>query len=386
MLWLGVNMSNSITIAVDARTLTFQETGERGIGTYTICHLEAWAKQYPQISFKLLTEPNGKFVRGEKLLQLPNITHATYSLTQNEFKGVSHYHVPDSMSMIEGFDSPFRMAPRGIRSSVLFHDLIPLALRRTVYERWHANFQRGYDMRLNHLREAQPFFLVNSEATKNDLVKLANFPADLIGVVHAGVTKHLPANPSAQDVALCKSQLGVEKPFLLVVGGLDEHKGFLHTLEACFDLLKSGAMQLVIVGSMIDPWKMQLKEALSRKGTPGVVFTGFVTDLQLACLYSEAVALCFPSEYEGFGFPVLEAMAHGCPVICSDRASIPEVAGDAAQYLKSVDSKGVFDAIRSILNTPGLRQSLSEKGRVQAQKFSWENVARKTEEYLRLAN
>ena len=375
---LTTAMSQISNIAVDARTLTFQETGERGIGTYTICHLKAWAQLAPQIKFKLLVERGGSFVRGLDLLALPNVSLDYYTLSEKEFDGVDLFHVPDSMSMIEGYDSPFRMAPSGIRSSILFHDLIPIALKKSNFDRWHSNIQRAYNVRLDHVRESGAQILANSEATKRDLVSLAGVSADQIAVVLAGLSGGIPMTPPSEKIQETRSRLGINKPFVLVVGGLDEHKGFLHTLEACFEMIKNEKLQLVVVGSMIDPWKMQLKEAMLKKNITGVIFTGFVSDLELSCLYKEALALSFPSEYEGFGFPVLEAMAHGCPVICSDRASLPEIAGDAAIYLKTLEQKSVFDAIRTLISTPGLRDEMIQKGRQRAQGFTWEEVARKT--------
>jgi glycosyltransferase involved in cell wall biosynthesis len=375
-------MAKIASIAVDARTLTFQETGERGIGTYTTEHVYAWASACPQISFKLLTESGSEFVRGSKLLSLPNISRDFYSLSQTEFSNIDLFHVPDPMSMIEGYDSPFRMAPSGVKASILFHDLIPLALRNSVYDKWHKNIQRAYDVRLQHVKDSKALILANSEATKRDLVSLANVETDRISVVMAGLSKRPIFQPSQDLVYSAKLRLGVNKPFLLVVGGLDEHKGFLHTLEASFDLLKSKQMQIIIVGSMIDPWKLQLREALSRKNIEGVIFTGFIADEDLACLYSDAIALVFPSEYEGFGFPVLEAMAHACPVICSNRASLPEVAGDAAVYLEELSSAAIFNAVRRLLQDSQLRTELKLKGPKRAEIFSWSEVASRSIEAI----
>lgn len=371
-------MPQTRTIAVDARTLTYVETAERGIGTFTICHIDSWAKLRPQTNFKLLIEKGDSLIRGEELFSLPNVVKEYYSLAGDEFADVDLFHVPDPMSVIEGYDSPFRMAPKGIRSTVLFHDLIPLAIKNAHYDNWHPNIRKSYDVKLEHVKSSKAHILANSEATKRDLINLVGIEARNISVVMAGLAGGMPELPSDSKVQEIKAGLGINKPYILVVGGLDRHKGFLITLEASFPLLKSGTLQLVIVGSMIDPFKIQLKESALKGNLPGVILTGFLSDEQLACLYKDAVALSFPSEYEGFGFPVLEAMAHGCPVICSDRASLPEVAGDAALYLESLNANHLLNSYQTLLLTPGLRESLIEKGRQRARLFTWEAVAQRT--------
>ncbi len=371
-------MTNISTIAVDARTLTFKETGERGIGTYTTEHISAWAQLCPHIRFKLLTEKGSEFIRGDKLLSLPNISREYYSLGYSEFQGVDLFHIPDPISLIIGYDSPFRMAPAGIRSSMVFYDLIPLVMRQSVYDKWPKNFQSVYDARIRQIKDSNASVFAISECTKRDLVSLVGVPEERISVIMAGLTKQAEFNPTADQITEVKKRLGIDKPFLLVVGGIDEHKGFMQTLEASLPFVNAGQLQLVVVGSMIDPWKVQLKDALIRQGITGVIFTGFVNDYDLTCLYAGALALSFPSEYEGFGFPVLEAMAHGCPVICSNKASLPEVAGDAALYISDTTSQAVFNGLNQLLSAPALRDNLRVQGLSQSAKFSWRTVAERT--------
>jgi alpha-1,3-rhamnosyl/mannosyltransferase len=109
-----------------------------------------------------------------------------------------------------------------------------------------------------------------------------------------------------------------------------------------------------------------------------VVCTGYVDEETLACLYSGAAAVVYPSWYEGFGLPVLEAMACGCPVICSNTSSLPEVAGDAAIFVGPEDAEGLAHALDTVLDDSALRQSLVQRGLMRAAEFSWENTAART--------
>ena len=106
--------------------------------------------------------------------------------------------------------------------------------------------------------------------------------------------------------------------------------------------------------------------------------TGYVDEETLACLYSGAAAVVYPSWYEGFGLPVLEAMACGCPVICSNTSSLPEVAGDAAIFVGPEDAEGLAHALDTVLDDSALRQSLAQRGLMRAAEFSWENTATRT--------
>jgi alpha-1,3-rhamnosyl/mannosyltransferase len=122
-------------------------------------------------------------------------------------------------------------------------------------------------------------------------------------------------------------------------------------------------------------WESDLERLKLRER---VVCTGYVDEEALACLYSGAAAFVYPSWYEGFGLPVLEAMACGCPVICSNTSSLPEVAGDAAILIDPRDVEGLANALDTVLDDSALQQSLAQLGLKKAAEFSWENTALRT--------
>lgn len=160
---------------------------------------------------------------------------------------------------------------------------------------------------------------------------------------------------------------GLPETYFLFVGSGDPRKN-MHCIPQA--LQEAGLdVPLIVAG-----WSGWSKTSLPEN----VYLAGYVTDDELALLYSGALALVFPSTYEGFGLPVLEAMACGCPVICSHTASLPEVAGKAALYVDLHDPDSMVETIKRILHDRELRQTMREKGLEQATRFSWKDVAQRT--------
>jgi glycosyltransferase involved in cell wall biosynthesis len=165
-------------------------------------------------------------------------------------------------------------------------------------------------------------------------------------------------------------------PYLLAAGDLRPRKNLLRLVEAFRRLHAEGIPhRLVLAGEDILRRRAQLLEAA---GEAPVELTGRVTDDELDALMRGADALVFPSLYEGFGLVVLEAMARGCPVVCSNATALPETGGDAARYFDPLDVDGMADAIRAVVTDRELRDELSRHGRARAGMFTWEAVADRT--------
>jgi alpha-1,3-rhamnosyl/mannosyltransferase len=166
---------------------------------------------------------------------------------------------------------------------------------------------------------------------------------------------------------------GIPPDFLLFVGTKEPRKNLLGTLKAYGMAAADGAAlpPLVVVGGR--GWRDEpIDEALSRVPDGSVIETGYVSDETLFALYHHARALVFPTFYEGFGLPVLEAMASGCPVVTAAVGGVPEVAGDAALYVDPHDPSDIAAAIARVVSDDGLRASLGEKGRTQAARQTWD--------------
>lgn len=172
--------------------------------------------------------------------------------------------------------------------------------------------------------------------------------------------------------------------YLLAVGNIQPRKNLLRILEA-YDTVRKKiiGLKLVIVGKA--KWKSSIiYEEVTRRGLErDVIFTGYVSDDELVFLYNGAKLFLYPSIYEGFGLPILEAMSCGTPVITSNTASMPEVAGNAAMLIDPLDTDQIGEGIEKVIKSPDLSKEMSIKGLRQAAKFSWEKTARDTFEVYR---
>jgi len=228
-----------------------------------------------------------------------------------------------------------------------------------------------------------------SNFTKNDLVSQFKVNPDKIIVTYEGVANLAKGRDSLFVAKLDNQetldQYHIPQNFLLYVGNAYPHKNLDFLLEVFSKLHKEKPdLHLVLVGKN-DYFYSKVKDCARRLNLwqPGnsnnpVIFPGYVPDAQLEVLYQEAIIYIFPSLYEGFGLPPLEAMARSCPVLSSDRSSLPEVLGDAALYFNPESSADTISKINLLIDNQGLRQELIAKGIAQAKKYNWWECANET--------
>ncbi|MCA9903211.1 MAG: glycosyltransferase family 4 protein [Anaerolineae bacterium] len=220
--------------------------------------------------------------------------------------------------------------------------------------------------------------LADSQATRNDLIELYGIVPDKITVLLSGVDAHFrPVTDAAARAAVrAKYDLG-ERPYIFTIGTVQPRKNYARLMLALARLRESGQdVTLVIAGGkgwLEDPIYAALDELKLRDH---VRFLGFAADADLPALYSEARALAFPSLYEGFGLPILEAMACGTPVVTANVSSMPEAAGDAALLIDPYDVDALTDALDRLLHDESLRADLIARGQAQAARFTWARAAR----------
>ncbi|MDZ7295973.1 MAG: glycosyltransferase family 4 protein, partial [candidate division KSB1 bacterium] len=164
-----------------------------------------------------------------------------------------------------------------------------------------------------------------------------------------------------------------DAPYVLSVGTLQPRKNYVRLIRAFTQLTNQPTNQLVIVGGR--GWLYEETLAEAEKYPDRVRILGFVDDDDLPALYRNAALFVFPSLYEGFGLPVLEAMACGVPVVCSNASSLPEVAGYAALLVDPLDTDGLAAAMARVLEDPDLRRGMIARGLDQAARFTWERAA-----------
>lgn len=212
-------------------------------------------------------------------------------------------------------------------------------------------------------------YLAISKNTACDLTKFfTDISVEAINIAYCGV-KDAFSLAKPEKVFTFKAKYGISKPYFILVGAGNGYKNSILFFQAFSQLFSSYGFDIVVTGSG------GLLESQFRSSTFGsVVHMLQLNDEELAIAYSGAVALVYPSKYEGFGLPVLEAMACGCPVITCSNASIPEVAGEAAIYINDDDIDGLANALCEV-QKPSVRQSLIAAGLEHAKKFSWSKMA-----------
>jgi glycosyltransferase involved in cell wall biosynthesis len=257
------------------------------------------------------------------------------------------------------------------------HDVIPLIFPEHY-------MQTGLKHRmLFRLARRADHILSPSEHSRRDVHRLLRIPLDRITVTHeAADDRFQPADdPARVDEVI--HRYGISGPYILYVGGFtkrDPRKNVRQLVEVYRELRTEGfeKVRLVLAGKLGDYSRALMQEMGGFGCESGVVFTDYVEADDLPYLYNGASCFVFPSSYEGFGLPVLEAISCGTPTIAYRNSSIPEVLGDAGVLIDGREPRQLLEAIRTVLTHEGLSRGLRAKGIEQAKRFNWEETARRT--------
>jgi glycosyltransferase involved in cell wall biosynthesis len=268
----------------------------------------------------------------------------------------------------------------GYRTVVTVHDLVSFLFPHTVPRKYSLYMRL---MTRLAVRSADQIIAVSS-ATRDDLHRVLGVPHARVSVIHEAVAPEFAEPPAPDRVAAALRRYGIRGPYCLFVGNLEPRKNLTRLIEA-FALVRArrrgtpgSCPQLVVAGTRA--WLYGgIFRAVERHGVAeDIVFTGYVPPADLPALYAGAACFVFPSLYEGFGLPVLEAMAAGTPVVASRVGAIPEVAGGAALLVDAQSPAEIAEALEAVLDDRGLRADLAARGRARSREFSWEAVARQT--------
>ncbi|KXK08968.1 MAG: Capsular glucan synthase [Microgenomates bacterium OLB22] len=215
-----------------------------------------------------------------------------------------------------------------------------------------------------------------SASTKSDVMKHYHTSEARIHVIYNGFQGYPPAR---NKIATLKKYDVANKNYILFVGTLQSRKNIARLIEAIHTIRSTYPdLLLLLAGRRGWLYEKMLKRIQELQLTDVVRELGYVPDAELAVLYENAQCFVLPSLYEGFGIPILEAMAHGTPVVTSDNSSLPEVGGDACLYVNANDTMQIAIAIERVLTEKELRKSLVSKGKEQIKKFSWDACAAQT--------
>jgi len=277
------------------------------------------------------------------------------------------------------YHAPHYVLPAGVRcpSVVTIHDCIHLMFPQYLPNRLAYAYARA---QMWAAARRSDCILTVSEASKRDILHLFNVPPEKIVVVYNAIDSHFAVTPSEEAVARVRERYQLNHQFVLYVGNIKPHKNLVRLIEAFDELRRSGFehVKLLIIGDEISKLPSLRRAVHHYKLHKQVRFLGYLSDDQLAILYRLASVFAFPSLYEGFGLPPLEAMASGTPVVTSNVSSLPEVVGDAAVLVNPYDVDAIVEGLRRVLTDPALAAEMRRKGIERAREFSWERSVAKT--------
>ena len=353
------------TVAIDARWLV------GGIGTYTENLLHGLGKSTNGVQIEAITRTADatrvkEFCSRVTVVDVPIYTVMEQLLIPRAARECDLLHVPH-------FNIPL-LHKRPLVVSIM--DVIHL--RSPEYRNSLRSLLYARPMLAAAARRADHIFTV-SNYSKAQIMEVLGAPESKISVIHCGVDARFHQNGAYQEGPSVAELLGISRPYLLYVGNLKPHKNVSTLLRAFARLRRDGKLthSLLIVGDDAR-WKRSVVEECTRLGIRGsTLFAPYLSPELLPKVYAGADLLVMPSTAEGFGLPVLEAMACGTPVLSSNAASLPEVGGDAALYFDPSSDEELASQISQILQSSDLRESLRTRGLQRARQFTWQESIRK---------
>lgn len=266
----------------------------------------------------------------------------------------------------------------------------------TIHDLSFAHYPETFTPQLiNYLNEVVPrsvgratHILADSESTRDDISELWKVPVDKISVLYSGVSRHFRPTNDPKSISALQDRYDLRgRPYLLCVGTIQPRKNYQMLIRAFRKVAEQFPHDLVFAGEKGWLYDQILAEIKEQDLEDRVRFIGFVDEIYLPALYSEASLFLFPSIYEGFGIPILEAMACGVAVIAANVSSLPEVTGEACLNLSPYDTDRWSEAMSELLDDSTRRTAMIAKGFLQARKFTWKNSADKlTGIYQKLLN
>jgi glycosyltransferase involved in cell wall biosynthesis len=357
-------------IGIDARKLH-----DFGIGTYIRNLLRQLARQDRQTEFVAFCRPEDRDTLaslGENFRPVVE-TAPNYSLAEQvriplaiRREGVTLFHAPH-----------YVLPPLvRCRSVVTIHDCIHLMFPQYLPNRLALEYARTS---ISFAARRATRVLTVSESSKRDILRFVETESDKIAVIYNAYDERFGVEPREEDVVRVRERYQLHDEFVLYAGNVKPHKN-LERLIVAFDLVRTRGLdhlKLILIGDEISRYSALRRAVHQHQLHKYVRFLGYLPEETLAVMYRLAGLFVFPSLYEGFGLPPLEAMASGTPVVTSNVSSLPEVAGDAAILVDPHDPHAIADGIYRLLTDEQLRRDLRLKGLARARQFSWEESVRR---------
>jgi len=359
-----------VRIGIDARKLH-----DFGIGTYIRNLLRQLARLDSETDFVLFCRPEdraGLLALGENFRPVTE-TAGNYSISEQ-------LRIPMALRR-EGvtlFHAPHYVLPPLVpcRSVVTIHDCIHLMFPQYLPGRTALAYARGS---IGMAARLAARIITVSESSKRDILRFVDVPAEKIDVIYNAYDERFAVEPGEEEVVRVRERFQLHDEFVLYAGNVKPHKNLERLIQA-FDLVRRRGLErlkLVVIGDEVSKYAALRRAVHKHQLHKYVRFLGYLPEETLAVMYRLAAVFVFPSLYEGFGLPPLEAMVSGTPVVTSNVSSLPEVAGDAAMLVDPYDPHAIADGIYTVLTDERVRRELRRKGLERARQFSWESAVRR---------
>ena len=357
-------------IGIDARKLH-----DFGIGTYIRNLLRHLARLDSQTEFVVFCRPEDRETLaavGENFRPVPE-TSGNYSI-------VEQIKIPWALRR-EGvtlFHAPHYVLPPLVRcrSVVTIHDVIHLMFPQYLPNRVAFAYAKWSITQAAHRATR---IMTVSDSSKRDILRFVDTEPAKIDVIYNAYDERFAIEPREEDVVRVRERYQLTDEFVLYAGNVKPHKNLERLIDAFAIVRKRGLdhLKLVLIGDEISKYTALRRAVHQHQLHNYVRFLGYLPEETLAVMYRLAGVFVFPSLYEGFGLPPLEAMASGTPVVTSNVSSLPEVAGDAAVLVDPYDPRAIADGIYRVLTDETLRRDMVHKGIARAGQFSWEQSVRR---------
>lgn len=325
-----------------------------GVASY-VRNLSSRLSQMPGLDmvyfYSSLRKPYAEGLKNVKLYKLPP---TFFEILFNRWRNVPIERFIGSVDVFHSSD--WTQPPSKAKKVTTYHDVVPLK-----YPQWsHPKIVEVHRRRLKLVEQEVDRVICVSESTKKDLLEISNISEDKIAVIYEGPSADFKRQ-SAKKVEEFRNKYGLPEKFVLAIGGIGERRNLKRVKEAC------SGINLVITGQTL-PW---------------------LSGEELGMLYASTEALIYPSLYEGFGLPILDAQACGCPVVTSNVSAMPEIAGEGAILVDPYSTGDIIRGIREIGlaslrgRSGGIREELIKKGFENLKRFSWKKAADETTEVYR---
>lgn len=375
-------------VGIDCRTILNPDAGEKaGVAHYTYHLVKHLLKLDRVDEFVLFFDHRARNLIQDFLEPNTIIRYFTYS-RYKKYLPFFYSHILSASVIanekLDVFHSPANVVPLRYMGKfvVTVHDLAIYREPRAFPSR------QGFSIKYlvpRSITRAQKVIAV-SQSTKKDIEEFFNVPGERVEVISEGVDhdRFAPGRfERSENRTYLHKAYGIRDKYLLFIGTLEPRKNLIRLLEAFFQMLQrqpalANEYQLVLAGQAGWLYQEIFEEVRNRNLGKCVLFPGYVPAKDIPRLYANAEVFVYPSLYEGFGLPVLEAMASGTPVLTSNLSSLPEITGDAAALVDPNDEEGMSKALEKIILDGDYRESLAKKGAARAADFSWEKCAKAT--------